>query len=149
MRTMSRAGLSIFALSAGFLGLSAGSLRQMSSKSAGTSEVNRGKYLVEEVARCTECHTPRDSQGQLDPGRWLQGASIWITPVHPTQYWAQNAPALAGFGAYSDADATNILEKGIGANGEIIRPPMHIYHLSHADAQAIVAYLRSLPAGHD
>jgi mono/diheme cytochrome c family protein len=149
MRTMSRACLSIFALSAGFLGLSAGPLRQTSSKAAGASQVQRGKYLVEEVAKCTECHTPRDSQGQLDRDHWLQGAAIWIMPVHRTQNWAQNAPALAGFGAYSDADASDILEKGIGANGEIIRPPMHIYHMSHADAQAIVAYLRSLPAGDD
>jgi hypothetical protein len=47
------------------------------------------------------------------------------------------------------ADAANILEKGTGANDEVIRPPMHIYHLTHADAQAIVAYLRSLPTGHD
>jgi hypothetical protein len=40
----------------------------------------------------------------------------------------------------------NILEKGIGANGEAIRPPMHIYHLKHEDAVAIIAYLRSLPS---
>jgi mono/diheme cytochrome c family protein len=111
--------------------------------------VKRGKYLVEEVAKCTECHTPRDANGQLEPDRWLQGAPIWITPVHPTGNWAQRAPALAGFPGYSDADATNILENGTGANGETIRPPMHIYHLSHADARAIVAYLRSLPAGHN
>jgi mono/diheme cytochrome c family protein len=113
---------------------------------ASDTDIKRGKYLVEEVAKCSECHTPRDAQGQLDPDHWLQGAPIWITPVRATSSWADRAPALAGFPGYSDADAVNILEKGVGANGEIIRPPMHIYHLKHEDTIAIVAYLRSLPS---
>jgi mono/diheme cytochrome c family protein len=113
--------------------------------SASNAEVQRGKYLVEEVAKCSECHTARNAQNQLDPARWLQGAPIWITPVKSTPSWADLAPAIAGF-PYTDADAVNILEKGIGANGEAIRPPMHIYHLKHEDRVAIVAYLRSLPS---
>lgn len=111
------------------------------------SDVARGKYLVEEVAKCAECHTPRDAQNQLDTDRWLQGAPIWITSVKPAPTWADRAPTLAGFPGYSDKDGFDILEKGIGANGEEIRPPMHIYHLKHEDAVAIIAYLRSLPSG--
>ena len=120
--------------------------KQSSSKASAAGDVKRGKYLVEEVAKCSECHTPRDAQGQLDRSRWLQGAPIWITPVHPRSSWAENAPALAGFPSFSDSDAVNILEKGFGPRGETIRPPMHIYHLSHEDALAIVAYLRSVPS---
>ncbi|MGA7625128.1 MAG: c-type cytochrome [Candidatus Acidiferrales bacterium] len=122
------------------------SSNKVSASPASDADIKRGKYLVEEVAKCSECHTPRDAQGQLDPDRWLQGAPIWITPVKATPSWADRAPALAGFPAYSDADAVNILEKGVGANGEVIRPPMHIYHLKHEDTVAIVAYLRSLPS---
>jgi mono/diheme cytochrome c family protein len=122
------------------------STSQSNSKTNAGGDVKRGKYLVEEVAKCTECHTPRDAQGQLDRSRWLQGAAIWITPVHPNSSWAENAPALAGFPSFSAADAVNILEKGVGPRGEAIRPPMHIYHLSHEDALAIVAYLRSVPS---
>src|ERR1700677_3072791 len=116
-----------------------------SSSSSGQSQVKRGKYLVEEVARCTECHTPRDARGNLDNSRALQGTPVWIVPVHPDQNWAQQAPPLAGFAAYTDKDGEEILEKGQGANGEIIRPPMHIYHLNHQDAMDIIAYLRSVP----
>ena len=122
------------------------STSQSNSKTNAGGDVKRGKYLVEEVAKCTECHTPRDAQGQLDRSRWLQGAPIWVTPVHPNSSWAENAPALAGFPSFSAADAVNILEKGVGPRGEAIRPPMHIYHLSHEDALAIVAYLRSVPS---
>jgi hypothetical protein len=109
------------------------------------AQLKRGKYLTEEVARCTECHTPRDARGNLDNSRALQGAPVWIIPVHPDQNWAQQAPPLAGFAAYTDKDGEEILEKGQGANGEIIRPPMHIYHLNHQDAMDIIAYLRSVP----
>ena len=107
-------------------------------------EIARGKYLVEEVARCPECHTPRNSNGALDRSKWLQGGPIWIRPVQPNGAWAERAPALAGF-PYSDHQAETILERGIGTNGNPIQPPMFTYHLQHADAMAIVAYLRSLP----
>ena len=112
------------------------------------SSVDRGRYLVENVAMCEECHTPRDAGGNLDESRRLQGAQIWIMPVHANPNWAMNAPALAGFGGYSDEQGAAVLEKGLGPNGVPIRPPMHIYHMNHADAQAIIAYLRSLSSAY-
>ena len=112
------------------------------------SAVDRGRYLVEDVAMCEECHTPRDAGGNLDESRRLQGAQIWIMPVHANPNWAMNAPALAGFGGYSDEQGEAVLEKGLGPNGVPIRQPMHIYHMNHADAQAIIAYLRSLSSAY-
>jgi mono/diheme cytochrome c family protein len=112
------------------------------------SSIDRGRYLVEDVAMCEECHTPRDAGGNLDESRRLQGAQIWIVPVHANPNWANNAPALAGFGGYSDEQGEDVLEKGVGPNGEAIRQPMHIYHMNHADAQAIIAYLRSLSSAY-
>jgi mono/diheme cytochrome c family protein len=106
--------------------------------------IERGKYLVENVAMCEECHTPRDASGNLDESRRLQGAAIWIVPVHPMTNWANRAPALAGFQGFTEEQGEQILEKGVGPNGLPIQPPMHIYHMSHADAQAVIAYLRSL-----
>jgi len=108
--------------------------------------VARGKYLVTEVAKCQECHTPRDANGNEDDSRWLQGAPVWIMPVHHTSNWAMNAPAIAGFLGFTDQDGYKIFEQGMGPNGITIRPPMHIYHMNHEDAVAIIAYLRSLPA---
>jgi hypothetical protein len=110
--------------------------------------VDRGRYLVENVAMCEECHTPRDANGNLDESRRLQGAPIWISPVHPNPNWANNAPPLSGFGDYTDDQGEQILEKGVGPNGLAIRQPMHIYHMNREDALAIIAYLRSLPASY-
>ena len=112
------------------------------------SPIERGRYLVEDVGMCEECHTPRDDSGNLDESRRLQGAAIWIVPVHPDNNWAMRAPALAGFPGFSDAQGEQILEKGIGPNGLAIQPPMHIYHMTPADAQAVIAYLRSLPSAY-
>ena len=121
--------------------------KQMSGKQSPPNskevEIARGRYLVEEVARCPDCHTPRDSTGAVDRSRWLQGAPIWIMPVKSKQDWAMSAPSLINF-SYSDEQAFGILEKGLGTNGIPIQRPMHIYHLHHEDAVAIIAYLRSL-----
>jgi len=108
----------------------------------------RGQYLVDNVGMCSECHTSRDANNNLDNSRYLQGAPTWIMPVHNMTNWAWRAPAIAGLEGFTDAQAETVLEKGVGPNGLAIHPPMHIYHMNHADAQAIVAYLRSLPSGY-
>lgn len=103
----------------------------------------RGRYLVEEVARCWECHTPMSGQGQWNKGKWMQGAAVWFKPVAPITEWAYRAPGIAGLRSFSDDQARMILEKGIGPNGLALRLPMHTYHLSTEDAQAVIAYLRA------
>jgi hypothetical protein len=75
----------------------------------------------------------------------LQGAPIWITPAKPIRNWADRAPALAGLPALTEQELETVLEKGTGPQSEVIRPPTHIYHMKHEDAQAIAAYLQSLP----
>jgi hypothetical protein len=66
-------------------------------------------------------------------------------PVKPIQNWADRAPALAGFPSFTEEEGERILEKGMGPEGETLRPPMHIYHMKPEDAKAIIAYLKSLP----
>jgi mono/diheme cytochrome c family protein len=120
---------------------------QTNSGAGEKGEVERGRYLVEEVAKCPECHTPRDARGGLRADAWLRGARIWIKPVAPISNWADHAPPLAGFPSFTEEQGERILEKGTGPEGEELRPPMHIYHMNHADAKAIIAYLKSLPRG--
>ena len=57
-----------------------------------------------------------------------------------TKTWAERAPALAGFPSFTEEEGERGLEKGIGPEGETLRPPMHIYHISHEDAK--VSWLR-------
>ena len=113
-------------------------------RAGGGTQVERGRYVVESVAMCGECHTPRDGRGQIDNSRWLEGAPMWFTPVVSPPDWAYRAPALAGLPSFTDADMTMILERGLQPTGRPIRPPMHVFHMNHEDASAVVAYLRSL-----
>jgi len=39
-----------------------------------TPELERGRYLVEALGHCTECHTPRNILGGLKTSLWLSGA---------------------------------------------------------------------------
>jgi hypothetical protein len=43
----------------------------------------RGKYIVESVAMCGDCHTPGDNGGNPDRVHWLQGAPIPWSPAKP------------------------------------------------------------------
>lgn len=111
------------------------------------SQIERGRYLVEEVGKCGECHSPRNANGELDHSRWLQGAPTWIMPVQRDPTWALRAPGIAGFPSFTEEQGETILERGIGPNGFPLRRPMHTYHLKHEDAVAIIAYLKTLPQG--
>ena len=117
---------------------------QQTSPNRSAGDVQRGKYLVEEVAKCAECHTPRDTSGNLKSNSWLQGAPIWIQPVAPIQNWDDQAPALAGLPSFTDGQMERVLETGVGPQGETLRPPMHTYHMHQDDARAIIAYLKTL-----
>jgi mono/diheme cytochrome c family protein len=107
-------------------------------------QAERGRYLVEEIGMCGECHTPRDSAGELDRSRWLQGAPVWFQPINPVQDWAYAAPPIAGLGSFTREQTLQVLERGLGPQGNTVRRPMHRYHMKPDDAEAIVSYLQSL-----
>lgn len=109
-----------------------------------SEQIERGRYLVEEVGQCGECHTPRDARGELLRSKWLAGAPVWFQPIHPVSNWAYAAPPIAGLGSLTKDQALQVLEKGLGPQGNPVRQPMHRYHMAAADAEAIVAYLQSL-----
>ena len=71
-------------------------LAQPSAPAVSAEQIQRGKYLVEHVAMCIQCHTPRTAQGALDHTRLFQGAPIPIPTPFPMQPWAFAAPKIAG-----------------------------------------------------
>jgi mono/diheme cytochrome c family protein len=118
---------------------------QRLSKPAGAAaDVARGKYLVEDVAVCGQCHTPRDRNGNLDRTRWLQGASVPYLPARPDMDWPINAPRIGGTPPASDADMIKLLTTGIWTDGNRLRLPMPQFRMDRGDAEAVVAYLRSV-----
>jgi mono/diheme cytochrome c family protein len=105
----------------------------------------RGEYLVSHVAMCVQCHTPRDTTGALDRTRLFRGAPIPLRSPFPNQSWAVAAPAIAGLPGWSNEDARLLLTTGRRPMGYTPRPPMPPFRLSRDDADAVIAFLRSLP----
>lgn len=109
------------------------------------SEISRGKYLVENVAKCADCHSQRSPNGQLDASRWLQGADLGFQPIHPMPVWARYAPEISGLPGMTPENGVRLLTTGIGPAGQPLRPPMPDFRMTEEDAKAVVAYLRTLP----
>lgn len=110
--------------------------------------IARGKYIVEGVAGCGYCHTPRDKDGNLDHTRWLAGAPVFYEPAQRVAGWAITAPRIAGAPPGSDAEMITLLTTGVSRNGRALRPPMPDFHMTRPDAEAVVAYLKWLTPNH-
>ncbi len=107
--------------------------------------VEHGRYIVERVAMCFECHSPRDENGNLiESEKYLGGA----VPVRPSwgRDWALRAPRNKGLPGYDDQLALRLLTQGsIGRDGARLRPPMPRFYMSPQDASDVIAFMRSLP----
>ena len=113
---------------------------------AQTSSAERGKYLVNDVAMCGDCHTPRLPNGQFDQSRWLKGAELDFAPLHPVPNWAKKAPDLTASGQlyWSEQQILTFFETGRDPKGKFARPPMPAYRLTPQDAAAVFEYMRTL-----
>jgi mono/diheme cytochrome c family protein len=115
---------------------------------APSAEMTRGKYLVENVAMCVQCHTPRNSDGSLDRTRLLQGAPVIWAPSNGDPNWPLTAPRIGGTPPASDADMIKLLTTGIWITGQPLRFPMMPFRMDQADAKAVIAYLKSVSPEH-
>jgi mono/diheme cytochrome c family protein len=140
-RKFQATGLSLFLLSSALTNAQIKSKQQAS----GPERIGRGKYIVEYVALCVECHTPRDENGILKPTEYLKGAPVPVkTPPYPQMKWALKAPAIAGLPGYTEEESIHLLMDGLTRDRRRPDPPMPQYRLNRADAEAVVAYLKSL-----
>jgi mono/diheme cytochrome c family protein len=110
--------------------------------------IERGRYLTEEVAKCQVCHTPRAETGELDRTKWLKGADLDFAPVKEVKGWHTKAPDITGasrlFERWKDDGLVKFLTTSKNPRGNPADPPMPAYKLKQDDAEAIVAYLKSL-----
>jgi len=106
---------------------------------AQSGKIGRGKYLTEEVAKCQDCHTQRLASGEFDKKAWLKGAALKA---------GVSAPDITAGGELwkrrGEKGMLRFLENGGHPEGGTATPPMPPYKLRPDDAEAIVAYLKSL-----
>ncbi len=111
-------------------------------------QIARGRYLVNQVAMCADCHTPRSQNGLPIKAEWLQGTTIAFRPIFPIQNWSHIAPNIAGLPwHWNAANMVKFLVTGRDPGGHYAEPPMPAFRLNHADAVAVTTYLKNLPRG--
>lgn len=111
---------------------------------ANTAQLSRGKYLVEQVGMCADCHSPRNERGEFVKEKWLAGSPLGFKPTMPVPGWVEVAPGIAGLPGWNEKDAIAFLSTGKGLNGKVTGPPMPEFRFSPSDAAAVVTYLKSL-----
>ena len=113
---------------------------------ASAGSTARGKYIVEDVAYCTNCHTPRLANGQLDRTKWLEGGPLFWQPAEHLPDYPQLAPRIAGTPPANDDEMITLLTTGVWKDGTKLRAPMPQFRLTKEDAQAVVAFLKTVTA---
>lgn len=107
-------------------------------------QMQRGRYLVEALGHCAECHTPRNGLGGLDRSRWMAGA--------PNPSGRGEIPALTPDKlTWSATDIAYYLQSGFtpdfdSAGGSMAKVVTNTAKLPAEDRQAIAAYLKALPS---
>lgn len=108
---------------------------------------NRGAYLVEAMAHCGECHTPRNLMQALDNRQKFSGAvqAGW-------RAYNITSDPKSGVGEWSESDLAHYLAIGHAEGRGTATGPMGeavdngLQYLTPSDISAMVVYLRSVKA---
>ena len=119
------------------------------------SALERGRYLVTTVMACGNCHTPKDAEGRPVVGKELSGGGVGFD-IPPFAGTAANITPdrETGIGAWTDDEIKRAITHGERPNkGAQAGKPLAVIMAANFfkallpnDLNAIVAYLRSVPA---
>ncbi len=112
-------------------------------------QLNRGAYLVEAVAHCGECHTPRGKTGAMDKSMFLAGTNDGpdnelvpnITPDNET-----------GVGKWAVDELVDVMKHGRKPDWDDVQGGMEeaveygLKYMTDEDLLAMALYLKSIPA---
>jgi mono/diheme cytochrome c family protein len=111
-----------------------------------SAEIGRGRYLVEALGHCGECHSPREATGSIIEAKRNSGG------VMPSGDRAPNlTPGEGGLDEWSEEDLALFLQDGTTPEGDVVGGEMgeviqNMSQLPDDYRQAIALYLKSLKA---
>jgi mono/diheme cytochrome c family protein len=119
---------------------------------ATTARLARGKYLVENVSSCVDCHSDhiQTYAFPVKPGTEGQGGYVFDKNIgFPGVVAAQNITPdpETGLGKWSDGEVLRAIREGVDRDGQALFPMMpyqHFRHMSDEDAKSVVAFVRTL-----
>jgi len=106
-----------------------------------------GRYLSGPAGHCIECHSPAGPQGAPDVANNLGAGGFIFYGPWGTSVSSNITPT--GLGKYTDADLKKVISTGVRPDGSRLKPPVGVPYyakLKATDLDALVAYLRTLPA---
>ena len=111
---------------------------------------NRGAYVVQAVAHCGACHTPR---GPLYGEKGLDERSRHFLAGASVEGWSATnltGDQITGIGAWTKADVAEYLRTGRNAHATSFGPMSTVIaastqHMAPGDLDAVATYLKSLP----
>lgn len=115
--------------------------------------MDRGKYLVEHVAGCIDCHSQRDFNKYSAPvvaGTEGGGGLLFDQKFHlPGTIYSRNITPddETGIGTWTDDEILRAMTQGISKNGDTLFPIMpyaNYNHMAKEDLLSIIAYIRTL-----
>jgi len=114
--------------------------------------LERGKYLVNNVTMCLECHSTRDFSkfsGPVDINSLGSGGEKFDKDMGlPGEYYAPNITPYH-LKDWTDGEIIRAITTGVSKDGHALFPIMPYQHFGRMDKEdiySIIAYIRSLPA---
>lgn len=109
-----------------------------------SEEVTRGRYIVEALSHCGECHTPRDILGGLKTARWLGGAA---NPAGEGQIPNITLGAMTwDTQGIFDYLTTGFTPDFDSVGGHMVHVVDNMAKLPETEVWAVVTYLKAIPA---
>ncbi|MDO9412301.1 MAG: cytochrome c [Pseudolabrys sp.] len=110
-----------------------------------SAEWNRGAYLVNGLAHCAECHSPRNALGSIVERQRFAGG-----PNPEGEGWIPNITQKA-LAKWEVSDIAELLKTGTtpefdNVGGSMASVVRNTAQLSDADRNAMAVYIKSLPA---
>ncbi len=129
-----------------------------SANAADAVAVERGRYLVNTILACGNCHTPKAADGLPIAGKELSGGGLSFN----APFFAGSASNITpdketGIGSWSDDEIKRAITQGARPDhgrlaGLPLAPMMWVAFykaMTPGDLDAVVAYLRAVPAVHN
>ena len=109
--------------------------------------IERGRYIVRDVAPCASCHGDPAQRAAYAKGADVPLIGGFEFAIPPGQFYTRNLTpdSVTGLGGVPDRAIARALRQGVGHDGRALLPFMEMQGLADDDLQAVVSYLRTQP----
>lgn len=122
----------------------------ISASHAAAADSARGQYLVEALAACDNCHTPRGANGYDFSARFSGGSQIFTDKTYTVRGPNITPDRETGIGGWSDDMLRAAIAEGRSSDGQLApaMPSDSWRALTKSDLDAIIAFLCQAPSAH-